>query len=103
MAVSLQGRLQAARDQLADNPTRSMYKDLDGMTVQARLMHARFRLTIQAYGPTPDQRESLRIGRELYDDAVADLKVLVDTQYAALKEALDTAKVPWTPGRSVQE
>jgi hypothetical protein len=103
MAVSLRKRLQTARDRLADNPTRSMYKDLDDMTVQARLTHARFVPTIHAHGPTPAQRESLRIGRALYDDVVAELSELVDEEYEALKDALDTAKVPWTPGRGVQD
>jgi hypothetical protein len=39
----------------------------------------------------------------LYDEVAAELTRLVDEEYAALKQALDAAKVPWTPGRGVQQ
>jgi hypothetical protein len=45
----------------------------------------------------------LRSARALYDETVAELKTLVDVEYAALKEAMDTARVPWTPGRGIQK
>jgi len=102
MANAIQQNLKVARDRLSSNPKRAEYLDLDEMTVQARLMHAGFRPGTNAYGPTPAQRESLRIGRGLYDQVVADLATLVDSEYAGLKEAMDTAKVPWTPGRGIQ-
>jgi photosystem II stability/assembly factor-like uncharacterized protein len=101
-ANSIQQRLKIARDRLSGNETRAMYLDLDEMTVQTRLAHAGFAATVGAYGPTPEQRESLRIARALYDEVVAELTALVDEEYAGLKEAMDIAKVPWTPGRGVQ-
>jgi hypothetical protein len=73
------------------------------MTVQARLWHARFRPSSGAYGPTATQQDSLRSARALYDATVAELKTLVDVEYAGLKEAMDTARVPWTPGRGIQQ
>ena len=72
------------------------------MSVQARLWHARFDPGSSAQGPTPAQQESYRIARKLYDETVVDLTRLVDTDYAGLKQAMDTAKVPWTPGRGIQ-
>ena len=78
------------------------YKDEDEMTVSARLYHAGFEFSVGAYGPTPEQRDSLRIGRALYDEIVAELDQLVNEEYAGLKEAMDAARVPWTPGRSIQ-
>jgi photosystem II stability/assembly factor-like uncharacterized protein len=101
-ANSVQQRLKAARDRLSDNEKRGSFKDLDAMAVQSRLQHARFNPSSGVYGPTPAQRESLRIARVQYDEVVADLKVLVDSEYAVLKEAMDAARVPWTPGRGVQ-
>ena len=101
-ANSVQQRLKAARDRLSDNEKRGGFKDLDEMAVQSRLFHARFNPSSGAYGPTPAQRESLRIAKVQYDEVVADLNVLVDSEYAVLKEAMDTARVPWTPGRGVQ-
>jgi hypothetical protein len=39
----------------------------------------------------------------LYDETAAELTRLVDVEYAGLKDAMDTARVPWTPGRGIQE
>ena len=101
-ANSIQQRLKAERDRLSDNPQREIYKELGAMSLEARLWHARFSPTHGAYGPTPAQRESLRIGLDLYEDVVTGLTVLIDTEYAALKRAMDEARVPWTPGRGIQ-
>ena len=103
IANSIQQALKAARDRLSNNEKRGVYNDLDEMTVQTRLQHARFSPTVGVYGPTPEQRESLRIARALYDEVVVGLATLVDTEYAGLKEAMDAAKVPWTPGRGIQK
>ncbi|MEJ2140574.1 MAG: hypothetical protein P8Y61_14250, partial [Gammaproteobacteria bacterium] len=100
LANSIQQNLKVQSDRLTGNTKRSEYKDENEMTVAARLFHAGF--PGGAYGPTPEQRESLRIGRALYDDIVGELNNLVHVEYAGLKEAMDTARVPWTPGRGVQ-
>ena len=68
------------------------------MTVANRLWHARFAPGTNAYGPTPDQRESYRIGRAQYDGIVTKLNDIA-SDYETFKAALDEAKVPWTPGR----
>ena len=102
IANSIQQRIQSERDRLTDNESRGPYNDLDEMTVQARLFHAGFVSTSNAYGPTPSQRESLRIARDLYDDVSRQLSNLVDVEYAGLKVALDAAGVPWSPGRGIQ-
>ena len=102
LANSIQQNLKIQRDRLSGNAQRMDYKDEDEMTVSARLYHAGFEFSVGAYGPTPEQRDSLRIGRALYDEIVAELDQLVNEEYAGLKEAMDTARVPWTPGRSIQ-
>jgi hypothetical protein len=93
--------VQAERDRIAGNPLREPFKDVDEMSVTMRLFHARFAPT-QAYGPTPAQRESYRIARDLYDEVSRSLSNLVDVEYAGLKVALDAAGVPWSPGRGIQ-
>ncbi|MDJ0710823.1 MAG: hypothetical protein QNJ14_10550 [Woeseiaceae bacterium] len=103
LAHSLQQRIREQRDHIADNEARDMYNDLPAMSVSARLWHARFDPSSSAHGPTASQRQSLRLARKLYDETVAELKQLVDVEYEGLKEAMDTARVPWTPGRSVQD
>ena len=65
------------------------------------LVHARFDPASNAYGPTAEQRESLAIGRELYDTVRRELSELIDVEYAGLKVALDAAGVPWSPGRGI--
>ena len=102
IANSIQQRIQGERDRLTNNESRGPYNDLDEMTVQTRLFHAGFVSTANAYGPTPSQRESLRIARDLYDEVSRQLSNLVDVEYAGLKVALDAAGVPWSPGRGIQ-
>ena len=102
IAHSIQQRIQAERDRLINNEARQLYNDFDEMTVTTRLFHARFAPTTNAYGPTPAQRDSLRIARSLYDDVTRQLSNLVDVEYAGLKVALDAAGVPWSPGRGIQ-
>ena len=102
LANSIQQNLKIQSDRLSGNEKRDVYLDPGEMTVAARLWHAGFVFNVSAYGPTPEQRESLRIGRALYDDIVSELDTIVNVEYAGLKEAMDTARVPWTPGRGIQ-
>jgi hypothetical protein len=102
LANRIQQDIHDQRDRLAGNEMRDMYNDLPEMTVQARLWHARFSPSSNAHGPTSAQQESLRIARKLYDEVYAELTRIVDTDYAGLKEAMDIARVPWTPGRGLQ-
>jgi photosystem II stability/assembly factor-like uncharacterized protein len=102
IADAIQERLLQLRDRLSPNETRNIFKDWTGMSVEDRIWHARFDPSAGAYGPTPAQRESYAIGRQLYDEVVQELTNVIDSGYAGLKSALDQAGVPWTPGRGVQ-
>ncbi len=101
IANSIQQRAIMQRERLAGNETRDMFHELDEVPLAARLWHARFDPGSNAYGPTPEQRESLAIGRELYDTVRRELSELIDVEYAGLKVALDAAGVPWSPGRGI--
>jgi photosystem II stability/assembly factor-like uncharacterized protein len=102
LANSIQQRIKAERDRLAGNEMRDSDKAFEQVAVQERLWHARFDPSSSAHGPTPTQQESLRIARTEYNEVVAELRQLVETEYAGLKEAMDVARVPWTPGRGIQ-
>ena len=102
VAHSLQQQLRDAREVLTGNELRDFYNDLPTMSVQTRLWHARFDPSSSAQGPTSAQQESYRIARKLYNETVVELTRLVETEYAGLKDAMDTARVPWTPGRGIQ-
>ncbi len=103
LANSIQQRLKIQRDRLLENEKRDAFHELDEMSVSARLWHARFAPTVGAHGPSQSQRESLRIARTQYDDVVGTLSQIVDVEYTGLKDAMDTARVPWTPGRGIQK
>jgi hypothetical protein len=103
LAHSIQQEIRAQRDLIEGNEARGMHNDPATMTVQARLWHARFVPLVSAHGPTAAQQDSLRIARGVYDGVVTELRRLVDEDYAELKQAMDTARVPWTPGRGIQE
>ena len=102
IADSIRKRISVQRDLLADNEIQDAYNDPQVMTVSSRAFHARFAPMSNAYGPTPEQRESLTVARRTYDEVVAELDSIINEEYAALKSALDAAKVPWTPGRGIQ-
>jgi len=102
MAHSIQQQIKAAGEALTGNELRDYYNDFAIVSVQARLWHARFAPDSSAHGPTAAQQESYRIARKLYDETVAELTRLVDNEYAGLKDAMDIARVPWTPGRGLQ-
>ena len=72
------------------------------MSVNARLRHAAYNPHANAYGPTETQQMSLGIARDVFAAVGAELGQLVDVEYRSLKDALDAADVPWTPGRGVQ-
>ena len=102
IANSIKQRITIQRERLSGNETRDNFKDLGEVPLRDRIMHARYRPGQNAYGPTPEQRKSLQTGRALYDDVFQQLTQIIDVEYAGLKEALDAARVPWSPGRGVQ-
>ena len=101
IADTIQDGLLDQREVIASNQTRDIFHEWEEHSVQDRLFHARFVARAGAYGPTPEQRESFGIAKRAYDSAVNALDALV-AEYAALQEALDTAGVPWSPGRGIQ-
>ena len=102
IANSIKQRASIQRDRLATNETRALYKEFDEMPVQQRLWHARYAARTNAYGPTPEQRESFETARSIYADTKQQLSELFEVEYRGLKTALDAAGVPWSPGRGIQ-
>jgi hypothetical protein len=101
-ANDIQQALKRERNRLAEHQAQQMFGVSGPMSVQSRLFHARYDQSANAYGPTRTQRESLNIARDLYAGVHSSLTGLVDGPYASLKDALDRAGVPWTPGRGIQ-
>ena len=102
-AYSIRNRVKQQRDRLEKNDTLSAFGVNGEMAVSDRLWHARYAPTTNAYGPTDTQRQSFNIARDTYADIGTQLTQLVDGEYAALKDALDSSSVPWTPGRGIMK
>ena len=101
-ANDIQQGLKRERTRLAGFETRDRFNEAGPVSVQERLGHARYSADANAYGPTETQRMSLNIARDVYAEVLGALRTLVDERYDGLKEALDRAGVPWTPGRGGQ-
>ncbi|MEQ1833797.1 MAG: glycosyl hydrolase, partial [Candidatus Eisenbacteria bacterium] len=57
--------------------------------------------TSASYGPTPNLRSSLEVGKQEFATLRAELDALLSGELPALEKDLDAAGVPWTPGRGV--
>ena len=76
--------LKRERNRLAQHQPQQMFGVSGPMSVQSRLFHARYDPDANAYGPTPTQRDSLNIARDLYADVHSSLTGLVDGRYDAV-------------------
>ena len=73
-----------------------------GVGWEGRRWDAWLGVEVGAYGPPAAQRASCAIGKRLYGDGGVELTGIVEIGYAGLKDALNKAGVPWTPGRGIQ-
>jgi photosystem II stability/assembly factor-like uncharacterized protein len=101
-ADDLSAALAEQRDLLTGDRMRRRMGDLGGpVPISQRLSHAGFGGRTNAYGPTPAQRESLRIARAAFAEVDAELSGPIEETLEALRRALDASGVPWTPGRAL--
>ena len=100
-AVSISQRAQRLRDRLTINQARERMSDLGPVPIDHRLGVAGYGMRISAYGPTENHERSLEIANEEFLEVRPALDRLIDEEFQALKEKLDSAGVPWTPGRDV--
>jgi photosystem II stability/assembly factor-like uncharacterized protein len=54
-------------------------------------------------GPTGTHRKLYDIASQEFDEAVVELRQLVDADLAGLHQKLDAAQAPWTPGRKIPD
>jgi len=100
-AISIEKDIIGQRDRLSGNQTRGEFAVNRPVPVTGRLSHAAYNPHANAHGPTATQREPLTIAQNVYDEVGTELSRLVDREFSALLDALDTAGVPWTPGRGI--
>ena len=73
--------------------------DPGGVSIGWRLGVAGFGNRTNAGGPTATMRESFDIARREFADVGLVVERLIETDFEQLKERLDAAGVPWSPGR----
>jgi hypothetical protein len=100
-ANSLAQRAQALRIRLAGNVAREYMGDTGPVPIALRVGAANSGSRSTAYGPTPTHRRSLEIATEEFQEVGRALDRLIDTEFRELRNKLDAAGVPWTPGRGV--
>lgn len=100
-ANSISQRAQRLRKRLTGDQARDYMGDPGPVPIDRRLHAAGFGARATAHGPTATQSRSLQIADEDFAEVGPTLDRLIDTEFRALKEKLDAAGVPWTPGRGV--
>ncbi|MBT8063289.1 MAG: glycosyl hydrolase, partial [Gammaproteobacteria bacterium] len=71
------------------------------ISVSGRASVALYGTALATHGPTPMHERSLQIAEQLFSGVRDRLDKVVDEDLPALREQLDEAGVPWTPGRGV--
>ena len=95
----IEKRAKQLRDHLTANQQRDFMSDPGPMPILNRIYVAGWGDRTSAQGPTQTQRRSLQIAKEEFSLVGSELKQLLEVELRQLRENLDAAGVPWTPGR----
>jgi hypothetical protein len=100
---ALERRLAELREVAYGNEAQDELGEPVPHSIGRRLSSAYMGTVLSTYGPTPNHQQTLAIAKEELEEVKAGLEQLVDVDLQAFEEKLDTAGVPWTPGRSVPD
>jgi photosystem II stability/assembly factor-like uncharacterized protein len=98
-ARALEARLLDLDERLNGERRRGRMGDPGPVSISRRLDVASMGTGSSTYGPTPTHVESFEIGKAEFAELETELDRLLGVDLPALKEKLDDAGVPWTPGR----
>jgi len=87
--------------QLSGDERRDLAGAQGPVSVQQRAGVAQLGTAFSTYGPTPMHERSLEIGEQAFAGIKKALDRIFMTDMPALRQAMDEAGVPWTPGRGV--
>lgn len=100
-ARSLELQLLNLRLQLSGDPARELAGDPGPVSVARRINVVQLGTSFSSYGPTPTHTRSLEIAEQGFGGIKQELDRVFKTDLPALRDAMDEAGVPWTPGRGV--
>ena len=100
-ARSMELELLDLQQALNGNQTRSLYGDPGPVSINSRLGAAVMGTFRSTYGPTPMHSQAVEIAESEFAIVETSLRRIVDVELPALRQELDRAGVPWTPGRGV--
>ena len=100
-AHNIEERLRAAALVLQGDQERDKMNAPAMVPLSARLGAASIGTAFSAYGPTPTLARNVDIAEAGFEDLRPELNKLFRQDLPALRNKLDAAEVPWTPGRSV--
>ena len=83
------------------NEARDLYGDEGPVSINRRLDVAMMGTFRSTYGPTPTHQRAIQIAEQTFAGVKARLREIGQTEMPALRQALNNAGVPWTPGRVV--
>jgi hypothetical protein len=89
------------QQQLKGDETRSLYSEQGPVSIKDRMNVAVMGTFRSTYGPTPMHERMVEIAADEFANVRARLQQLTESVMPALRNQLDAAGVPWTPGRGV--
>jgi photosystem II stability/assembly factor-like uncharacterized protein len=102
-ARSLELELLGMQQKISGNEARDLYGDTGPVSIKRRLEVAVMGTFRSTYGPTVTHRRSVEIAELEFTDIKSSILRISEVEMPALREELNNAGVPWTPGRGVPE
>jgi hypothetical protein len=100
-ARSIELELLGIQQKISGNEARDLYGDQGPVSISRRLEVAKMGTFRSTYGPTATHIRSIEIAELEFADIKAGIRRISEVEMPALREKLNNAGVPWTPGRGV--
>jgi hypothetical protein len=96
---ALKARLFTLEEALRGNHSRAGVGEAIPATILRRLEAIKMGNRFSTYGPTPTHRRSMEIAQAEFAPLLEELRQVLEVDLPALEDRMETAGVPWTPGR----
>jgi photosystem II stability/assembly factor-like uncharacterized protein len=100
-ARSIELELLQIQQKINGNEARALYGDPGPVSINGRLNAAMMGTFRSTYGPTETHSKSFEIAEKDFNEIADSIRQITDVRMPALRQELDQAGVPWTPGRGV--